>query len=119
ERNDREPDRDQRLPEEIVLPAGRELLAERERDLGRPVGAQHLDHLGSIVMCSSASLGLIGPAKSGFVAITWPNRSSSPGPRRLAFGSVAPTWAVCPAADTVCSGLIRSASQIAPAATTA
>ncbi len=74
---------------------------------------------GSIVMCSSASLGLIGPVKSGFVAITWPNRSSSPGPRRLAFGSVAPTWAVCPAADTVCSGLTRSASQIAPAATTA
>ena len=35
---------------------------------------------GSIVMWSSASRGLIGPVNSGLVAITWPNRSSSPGP---------------------------------------
>ncbi len=72
---------------------------------------------GSMVMCSSASLGLITPVNCGFVAITWPNRSSSPGPRRLAFGSVAPTCALCPAAETVCSGVTRSASQIAPAVT--
>jgi hypothetical protein len=30
---------------------------------------------------------------------------------------VAPTWAVCPAADTVCSGATCSASQIEPAET--
>jgi hypothetical protein len=30
----------------------------------------------------------------------------------LAFGKVAPTWAVWPAAETVCSGVIRSASQM-------
>ena len=70
---------------------------------------------GSIVMWSSASRGLIGPVNCGLVAITWPNRSSSPGPCTLAFGRVAPTWAVCPAAETVCSGVMRSASQMAPA----
>ena len=74
---------------------------------------------GSMVMWSSASLGLMRPVNCGLVAMTWPNRSSSPGPCRLAFGSVAPTCAVCPAADTVCSGATRSASQIDPAVTTA
>jgi len=30
---------------------------------------------------------------------------------------VAPTCAVCPAAETVCSGVTRNASQMAPAVT--
>ena len=45
ERNRREPHRDQRLPDEIVLPAGGQLLAERQHHLARPLGPQHLDHL--------------------------------------------------------------------------
>jgi hypothetical protein len=52
------------------------------------------------------------------VGITWPNRSSSPGPFRLRLGAVAPTRAVWPAADTVCSGVTCSDSQIEPAVTT-
>ena len=63
-------------------------------------------------------LGRIGPVNCGLVTITWPNRSSSPGPLRLAFGSVAPTCAVCPAAETVCNGVTRNASQMAPTVTT-
>jgi hypothetical protein len=70
-----------------------------------------------IVTRCSTSFGRIGPGKSGLVVITWPKRSSSPGPRRLALGKDAPTCAVCPAADTVCSGATRRASHIAPAVT--
>ncbi|MGH3149289.1 MAG: hypothetical protein ACRDOB_00960 [Streptosporangiaceae bacterium] len=51
----------------------------------------------------------------GLVGTTWPNRSSSPGPDRLSDGMAAPTWALWPAAETVCSGATSSASQIDPA----
>ena len=71
----------------------------------------------SMVMWVSWSSGRIGPSNCGLVGITWPNRSSSPGPDRLRDGTAAPTWAVWPAADTVCSGATCNASQIEPAVT--
>ncbi len=60
----------------------------------------------------------MGPANRGLVGMTWPNKSSSPGPDSDSDGSEPPTCATCPAADTVCMGVTRSASQIAPAVTT-
>ena len=71
----------------------------------------------SMVMWVSLSSGRIGPVNCGLVGTTWPNRSSSPGPDRLKSGTAAPTCAVWPAADTVCSGATCSASQIEPAVT--
>ena len=68
-----------------------------------------------MVMWVSCSSGRIGPWKRGLVGTTWPNRSSSPGPDQLKLVRVAPTWAVCPAAETVCKGVTCSASQIEPA----
>jgi len=65
----------------------------------------------------SFSSGRIGPANCGLVGMTSPNRSSSPGPEKLRDGKAAPTWAVWPAADTVCSGATCNASQMEPAET--
>jgi len=45
-------------------------------------------------MWVSCSSGRIGPSNWGLVGITWPNRSSSPGPDRLKSGMTAPTLAV-------------------------
>ena len=70
-----------------------------------------------MVMWVSCSNGRIGPANRGLVGITWPKRSSSPGPDRLKDGIAAPTWAVWPAAETVCKGVTCNASQIEPAVT--
>ena len=68
----------------------------------------------SIVMCVSCSRGRMGPSNCGLVGITWPKRSSCPGPDKLSDGSAAPTSAVWPAADTCCIGATFSASQIDP-----
>ncbi len=63
----------------------------------------------SMVMWVSLSSGRIGPVNCGL--------ASSTGPDRLKSGTAAPTCAVWPAADTVCSGATCSASQIEPAVT--
>ena len=45
QRDHGEPERDQGLPQEVALPAGGELLAERQLDLRGPLSPQHVDHL--------------------------------------------------------------------------
>ncbi len=64
----------------------------------------------------SRSRGRTGPVNRMLVGRLWPNRSISPGPDRLRFGAVAPTWITWPATVTVCIGVTCSATAIAPQA---
>ncbi len=71
-----------------------------------------------MVIWDSCSRGRTGPVNLMLVGRLWPNRSISPGPDKLKFGPVAPTWMTCPATVTVCIGVTCSATAIAPHATT-